>query len=74
MFLKIDIVEFWNIVFKFFLLHYLFNEVFTIVPPPRLVNLSIVLYDKAALLNTSAIHANSSLAFGVDTKRCFIES
>jgi hypothetical protein len=72
MLLKIDIVELGNIVFKFFLLHYLFNEVLTIVPSPGLVNLSEVLYNKVTLLNTSAIDANSSLAFSVNTKRCFI--
>jgi hypothetical protein len=74
MLFKIDIVELWNIVFKLFLFHDLFNEVFTIIPSPWLIYLAKIFYDEASLLNAVTVYANCSFSLGMDTKGCLVNS
>lgn len=62
------IVKLWNIVFKFFLFHDLFNKVLPVVPSPWFIYFAKILYYEAALFNSVTINTNGSFTFSMNTK------
>jgi hypothetical protein len=72
MLLQIDIVKLGDKIFELLLLQHLLDEVFTVVPSPRLVNLAEILNDKRALADAFLINANCSLSFRMDSESSLI--
>jgi hypothetical protein len=63
--LQVDIVELGNVVLQLLLLQHLLDEVLTVVPTPRLVDLPEVLYDETALRNAAFVDADCTLPLRV---------
>ena len=66
MLLQCDVIEFRHVLFDFSLPHDLFDEILSVIPPPRLIDLSKVLDQEGTLTNSAMINADSSLSFGMD--------
>ena len=65
MFLHENVVKLRDKVFELLFLEDLFNEVFPIVPSPRLVQLAKVLDNEAPLSDALRIDTNGSFALGM---------
>lgn len=64
--LQVDIVEFGNEVFEFSFLQYLLNEILSLIPSPRLIQLSIILNNKLPMFNPLFFNTTRTLTFCMD--------
>lgn len=69
---QVDVVELWNVVLELLFLENFLDEVFPVVPPPRLVELSEILHDESALLYPLLVDANRSLALRVHSEASLV--